>query len=197
MQTIRNQNDPLLPTIDDLREYLGYDPATGLLFWIKKPANRVNRVYASNHAGPMHAGHKYKHNITIGFKGVLYRAHRLAWAIHHGEWPAGCIDHINGDPHDNRLANLRVCSQQQNSFNARLRSDNTSGIKGVYYRKDRGRWAAQIHHNGKKKSLGCYPTAELAAAAYDKAAKETFGEFASPNHTLGTQHKTKTKRITK
>lgn len=176
MKTIRPTSDPTLPTLDELRAYLSYDPDTGAVRWVRPLRNGRNRKQVRSDE----AGYRGPHNITIGFRGVLFAAHRLAWAVHYGEWPTGVIDHINRDPYDNRLCNLRLCSQQQNTFNAGPSKNNTSGFKGVYFRKDTGKWAAEITHNRKKKSLGCYPTPELASAAYNKAAQETFGEFASP-----------------
>lgn len=92
------------------------------------------------------------------------------------------VDHINGNRLDNRKENLRICSNQQNSRNKRvMRSDNTSGYRGVDYRKDpryKNKWSARITlPSGKKKHLGQFPTAEAAARAFDRAAKEIYGEF--------------------
>jgi len=191
MKTILTTTDPRLPSLRDLHDYLHYSPSTGAITWKRRPCTWM-QPWPKGEQGP-EAGSLSPKARLIGFRGVSFKAHRLAWALHYGVWPTKCIDHINGDPHDNRICNLRECSVKENLGNTRLSKNNTSGFKGVYLRKDTGRWAALIKHNRKKISLGCYPTAELAAAAYDKAAKEIFGEFASPNHTLGTQHKAKTK----
>lgn len=86
------------------------------------------------------------------------------------------VDHVNGDGLDNRRANLRPATSSQNAANARRRKDNSSGFKGVSQRPN-GRWMARI----RMKSLGTFPTAELAARAYDSAATETWGEFARTN----------------
>lgn len=178
MKTIKKSIDPAMPTLADLQTHLHYDPVTGIIRWAKPLRNGRNRKINRSDE----AGYRGVRGIAIGFRGVLFGAHRIAWALHYGEWPTGVVDHINRNPHDNRISNLRMGSQQQNTFNAGPSKNNTSGYKGVYFRKDTGKWSAEITHNRKKKSLGCYPTAELAAAAYGKAAKETFGEFASPNH---------------
>ena len=90
-------------------------------------------------------------------------------------------DHINGNKLDNLNANLRVVTNKQNVWNNGIRNDNTSGYRGVWYRKDRGRWQAEIKANGKKNSLGCYNTAKEAAEVYNEFAKKFFGEHARLN----------------
>lgn len=90
-------------------------------------------------------------------------------------------DHINGNKLDNLTCNLRVVTNKQNVWNNGIRNDNSSGYRGVWYRKDRGRWQAEIKAEGKKYSLGCYNTAEEAAVVYNRKAKELYGEFARLN----------------
>jgi hypothetical protein len=74
------------------------------------------------------------------------------------------VDHINGNPLDNRRANLRMATPSQNSINQKDRADNTSGFKGVHYDRSRGKWMAFI---GQKpfKNLGRFDTFEEAKAA--------------------------------
>jgi hypothetical protein len=95
------------------------------------------------------------------------------------------IDHINGNGLDNRKVNLRLATNQQNNANTSIRNDNTSGYKGVYYKKDREqrkkKWGAQININKKNISLGYFLTKEEAALAYNEAAIKYFGEFAYLN----------------
>lgn len=88
------------------------------------------------------------------------------------------VDHINGDGLDNRRGNLRIATPAQNMMNAKRRTDNTSGYKGVSLQKNTGKWSAQVWVNGKKRRLGYFNTPELAYEAYCKAAKEYYGEFA-------------------
>lgn len=93
------------------------------------------------------------------------------------------VDHKNGDGLDNRRANLRRATGNQNRWNvARLRN-NTSGFKGVV--RHREKWQASIRVYGKRIYLGCYPTPELAAQAYNRAAAEHFSEFAFTNEVRG------------
>jgi len=89
-------------------------------------------------------------------------------------------DHINQDGLDNRRANLRLCTDAQNSHNQRSRCG-SSKFKGVTFRKDRKKWTAQITLNGKQRHLGYFLNEEDAARRYDKAACELFGDFARPN----------------
>ena len=91
------------------------------------------------------------------------------------------IDHINGDKTDCRRMNLRLASNQQNSFNAKTPSNNTTGYKGVHYDPGRNKYEAYIRPNGRKIHLGRYDSPIDAALAYDKAAFLYFGEFARPN----------------
>ena len=90
-------------------------------------------------------------------------------------------DHRNGNSLDNRRSNLRECTHRQNTHNSGMRDHNTSGFKGVSFHKKAGAWEAYICPNYKKKYLGLFPTEKKAAQAYNKAAKEFFGEFAQLN----------------
>ena len=89
------------------------------------------------------------------------------------------VDHRNGDGLDNRRQNLRPANDSKNQMNARMRSDNPSGFKGVCA--DRHRWMARIQLDGRRTYLGYFATPQEAAHAYDAAALLHFGEFARPN----------------
>jgi hypothetical protein len=97
--------------------------------------------------------------------------------MYYGEWPRGNVDHINGIPHDNRISNLRLATQTQNMQNTKLRSDNTSGVKGVYWVKRRRKWSAFISYGGKVRNLGSYATKEEAISVRRAAAERHFGQF--------------------
>lgn len=92
------------------------------------------------------------------------------------------VDHKNNDRLDNRKCNLRVCTRQENAFNRLKQSNNTSGYRGVVYCRDKfiKKWKYQIK-KGQEKHCGYYLTAFEASIAYDKKAKELFGEFAALN----------------
>lgn len=109
--------------------------------------------------------------------GRNYYLHHLVWLFFRGYLPK-MIDHINLDPKDCRIENLRECTSSQNQYNTRKRGHNTSGFKGVvFYPYGFKNWHAKIVVDGKTRSLGYYKTKEEAAEAYQRAAKEIAGTF--------------------
>ena len=92
------------------------------------------------------------------------------------------VDHIYGKRFDNRTSELRIASSTQNNQNKRIRSDNTSGVIGVYWSNNRSKWYAQITIDGKTKSLGCYKDLRDAVRARLAAEKEHYKEFAPQKH---------------
>lgn len=108
---------------------------------------------------------------------VNYKAHRLAWLYMYGAFPDSKIDHINGIRDDNRILNLRICNDFENARNVGLRSDNTSGHKGVSYFKQTNKWKAYASLNKKIIHLGFYKHIEDAAKAYEDFTRKHYGEF--------------------
>ena len=163
-----------LPPLEELKEFLDYNPDTGIFTWIKKPNKRIK---VGQVAGRTNA----KGYIQIRFKGIDYFAHRLAYYMHHGVDPLGkCIDHIDGDKANNKIDNLRLASYAQNQMNhTKLRSDNTSGVIGVHWEKARKKWRATIMLNGKKKHLGLFTNKEDAIKARKEGSIKYFGDFRS------------------
>lgn len=119
-------------------------------------------------------GRLYK-KININRK-TMY-VHQIIFLMHYGYMP-DCIDHVDGDSLNNRIENLREATQSQNMGNSRMKNTNTSGYKGVTFRKDTKKWSAGIMVNGKHISLGSYLSKEDAANAYANGAKKFFGSFA-------------------
>lgn len=87
------------------------------------------------------------------------------------------VDHINGNKLDNRLENLRFCTQSQNLMNRDTSSKNTSGYRGVSWDKKNNKWYATITINSKQLNLGRFVDKEVAKKVYDEAARNAFGEF--------------------
>ncbi|MGE0038076.1 MAG: HNH endonuclease [Xanthobacteraceae bacterium] len=102
----------------------------------------------------------------------------MAWLYVTGTWPIEHVDHINGIRSDNRFVNLRLATNSENARNSRRRINNACGYKGVHYKKRLKKFVAQIRVAGRVFHLGVFRTADEAHAAYCKAAKEHFGEFA-------------------
>lgn len=90
-------------------------------------------------------------------------------------------DHINGNRLDNRRANLRITDRLGNAQNSKKRHHNISGFKGVSWHEKLEKWRAQIQVNKKKMHIGVYRSVKAAAMAYDRKARECFGEFARLN----------------
>jgi len=155
-------------SIAELQRIVAYDPATGILTWLIRPA--VN-VPIGSEAGSLD-GQGYKH---FQYKGVIYPCHQVAWALKHGRWPCRGIDHRDGGRSNNQAANLREASQSQNAANRKMHPNNKAGLKGVRYK--HGKWEASIWL-GKSVYLGRFGTKAEAHAAYVDAATKNFGDFA-------------------
>lgn len=92
------------------------------------------------------------------------------------------VDHKNGNTLDNRNRNLRTCSHKNNLANQRVQKRNKSSkFKGVCFSTRNGKWRAYINKSGKQHYLGFFKLEKDAAKAYDKKAKELFGEYACLN----------------
>lgn len=167
------------------KSLLSYDQHTGIFVWKKRKLRtgleRIDKGWNKRLAGKCAAKRRHRHgHLQIGLYGKNYMAHRLAWMIHFGEAPSGHLDHINGNPEDNRIVNLRVANQSENLRNSAIRSDNTSGARGVSWQKSSQKWYAYINTGGKGSmlALGRFDTFEDAVAARKAAEIKYFGEFA-------------------
>lgn len=165
--------------VEVLRRFLAYEPTTGLITW-KASGNGI--------VAGMEFGSKVLHGknlyITGRLTGRKLRAHRVAWALHFGSWPNGILDHINHDGCDNRICNLRIVSPIDNSRNAKLRCDSSTGVTGVSWHSSAKKWRAHISVKGKQVSLGVFDNKEDAirarvAASVDFGFHENHGMLVS------------------
>jgi len=120
----------------------------------------------------------------IKFNYTSYLAHRLIFLYHHGYLPE-FIDHIDGDPLNNKINNLRPATTSQNQYNKKVHKTNKLGIKGVYLHKITGKFEARISANGVRQYLGLFKSADQAGEAYKKASIQKHGEFSIFNLNKG------------
>ncbi len=155
-----------------------YNPITGSMIWRAKnhsepDAARWNARYAGKECGTID---------DKGYRRLLFRfgdgptfkirAHRLAWFITHGSMPSGEIDHINQHKTDNRICNLRDVPKNINQRNGTRKGNNTSGVAGVTWHKQRGKWCAQASIDGKHHHIGLYEELTAAETAVRKFRRE-------------------------
>ena len=159
------------PTIQRLREVLAYDPITGVLRWARRTSPHQNARLLGQRAGWFAEG---RYHLEIDGKNLF--AAVVAWAHSSGAWPTKEIDHVNGDPGDDRLINLREATHAQNQANRRKGLHSVQ--KGVKRSRSGNRWEARLIVNQSYRHLGTFDTPEEAHRAYRIAATAAFGEFA-------------------
>ena len=167
----KSKSKPSSLTQARLRELLVYDEETGVFTWKVTVGSRA--IAGSVVPGcKTDSGHLY-----IQVDKQRHRAHRLAWLYVYGQLPFLEVDHINRNPADNRISNLRLATPSENAQNSGVRRDNKSGVRGVSWYSQTQKWMAKITVNGKQKGLGYYKSLEDAKNAYLAAARESFPVF--------------------
>ena len=106
------------------KEILRYERETGKLFWLVSPSRKMKVGDEAGCFNPRGA-------VEIIYKGKQYRAHRIIWELVYGKPSEGTIDHIDGNPSNNRLENLRDVPHSENQRNKKLSKRNRSGVHGV------------------------------------------------------------------
>lgn len=170
-----------LPTIDELRRLLAYDPETGLLTWLPRPPEifsgatrdakrsacaRWNKRYAGTSAGATDC----EGYIQVKIHNRSMMAHRIAWAIHFGQWPE-LVLHNDGARSNNCIHNLRSTSRQTCQRNQKRHKSNTSGRTGVSWNRLRAIWTAQIKIGERSIYLGSFTQFDDAVSARIEAEK--------------------------
>ncbi len=170
--------DPPIP-LPLMQQLLRLDPDAGKLYWRERPIHMFKpsfhraetrcRMWNSRYAGTEAFTAKSKGYCVGRLSKKTVRAHHVVFALHHGRWPAGQIDHQDGDRSNNKPSNLREVNAAENGRNTKTRADNTSGRVGVYFDKRNGRWFAAIGVNRKFLHLGTFADPEAAAKAREAA----------------------------
>lgn len=156
-------------TQEQVREWFDYDPSGKLLWKVK--ASRKTLVGSP-------AGSKG----TNGYTNVVVRhqqayLHRLIWLWHYGTVPK-VLDHIDGDPTNNRVENLRPATQQQNTFNSSTKRKNSELPRNVFWDKSKSKWTVALSRGGKTLLRKRFDDLELAELVAYEARLKFFGEFA-------------------
>ena len=151
-------------SFDRANTLLDYDPLTGAFRW---KIYRNSQALAGQPAGSLNV-HGY---VVIKVDGVFYLAHRLAWLMVYGSFPAEHLDHVNHKRADNRISNLRLACRQENAKNRTKSRNNTTGHTGVY-QVPGGKWIGRISVQGRLVNLGTFSSLEDAVAARSTAKKQ-------------------------
>ncbi len=165
-----NPRTPLESELQHIREYLTYDPDTGIIKWAK--CSKHASVAGKNAGSINRQGYS-----VLMINRRTYLAHRVAWFLHIGSWPDMFMDHKNGDRADNRFDNLRNVTYQQNRWNTGKTVGRSSDFVGAVWHKAANKWQSQIKINGVNKHLGLFDSQDAAHAAYCDAADAAHGEF--------------------
>ena len=161
-------------TQNELKQYVHYDPETGIFTNIKYRGGLPVGKILDTHEG---AGY-----INFKIKGKTYKAHRMAFLYMTGQIPE-YVDHINTVRDDNRWCNLREATWNQNQHNSSLRSDNKSGVKGVAWHNRDNIWYARVRADGKEKYLGYFEDLEEARLIVENYRNKVHKEYArQENH---------------
>jgi HNH endonuclease len=161
--------------LDYIDRHFTYDPITGMVIKDGKP-------FGTRKKNTNHVQLAFRLDTTYQgcFLSYMTYAHQVVWYLSYGEWPDKFIDHVDGNGGNNRLDNLRLASNAQNTRNhGKGKKKTSSQYKGVTLHGKKYR--AYIRFNGKHISLGSYADEKEAALVYDAKARELFGEFARLN----------------
>lgn len=158
--------EAMTDVLNKIMNMVFYNHITGVFLWRKTITGKIK-------AGHICGSFKDGGRFVIRAGGKRFLAHRLAWAIVYGKWPDGEIDHIDGNPSNNAISNLRDVTKTINMQNRkRATSHNSSGLIGAHYHTKDKRWRARIVINGVSTYLGSFKTPEEASQKYIEAKRK-------------------------
>jgi hypothetical protein len=167
--------------VKELFDYRGGD-----LFWKARPRSDFKSDLAFKQWNPKHIGKKAgtfsNSHASVSINKHHYQLHRIIFLWHHG-YLGEIIDHIDCNPKNNNIENLRIATHKQNIRNSGMYSHNKSGIKGVCWNTAKKKWMVQIKVNSKQTYIGLYDDIELADLVAQEARNKYHGHFA--NHGKG------------
>lgn len=154
----------------ELKNILEYSQDSGVFLWRKRLSDRIK-------LGQIAGSFKYSKGrplrIIIRINKVDYQAHHLAWLYVYGCLPKQSIDHIDGNPFNNSILNLRLCNAALNNQNRHSSQSNSkSKVLGVSWHKKAKKWVSYVRKNYKTTYLGLFESQEEARLAYLKAKRE-------------------------
>jgi hypothetical protein len=168
----------------DWHKYFIYEPETGdLIHRVRDSINsgneRCRRSWNSRYAGKVACSVRKRDGYKRAY---VYQSsflvHRIVWEMTNGPIPSGVyVDHIDGNPNNSRIENLRLCNQSQNLANSKLSKSSKTGHKGVFYDPANKKYRAALRVRGVNVLEKRYHTLEEAVAARNEAARAHQGEF--------------------
>lgn len=161
------------PTVTPERLHELFEYRDGNLYWKHRHGGKNNRA-AGTKAGTSLGKRKYL-RVSIDYQ--FYYVHRLVWLMHYGDLP-DVVDHIDGDPSNNRIENLRAATHSENMRNSTLNKRNKSGVKGVHWCSKSKRWRGEVYASGKAHRVGPYNSINECRVAVEELRKLLHGEFA-------------------
>ena len=174
-----------LPSQKYLRQCFDYQE-DGTLVWKERPpdhyktpfGHKMSLLSVGKIAGCKINNGYFVVGVSYLGKQIVCALHRVIWAMHHGEIPESfLVDHEDTNPSNNKIGNLRLATHSNNSHNANLRLDNTSGVKGVGWYNPYSKWYADVYLNGKNHRAGYFDTIEDATIAAESLRIKLHQEF--------------------
>ncbi|MGB0817788.1 MAG: HNH endonuclease signature motif containing protein [Candidatus Puniceispirillaceae bacterium] len=153
-----------LPPQKQLKSVFQYCKHSGKLFWKKSVSRKCVVGKEAGSTVPVSGA------LRVGLFGCDYLVHRIIWKMHYGTEPP-MIDHIDGNPKNNRIENLRKATASINNKNKRRDKRSKTGISGIYFNKNTQNYHARYSVNGKRVHVGYFPTLEEAKKQLNKARK--------------------------